>query len=96
MTWIMYAHKRGDLYWDVGDKWWVEIHHLPYPIVKVELTEDSDGIYFGWLDNNKEKPSMIYPHEVLYKICFPYGPEVEEKSGKGRTVRLNIREIEET
>jgi hypothetical protein len=57
----------------------------PVPVV---VTLDPAGEYWGWLAASY--PSMIYRREVLFRVCFPYGPEEAEKAGKGRVVKLNI------
>lgn len=58
--------------------------------VEVTVTLDPDGRYLGWIDANGDEPTIIQPHPVLYGIQFPYGPDVEEQAGKGRTVHLRI------
>jgi hypothetical protein len=63
-------------------------------IVEVEVREDPDGIHWGWFDNDDQEYCHIYPHEAHFRICFPYGPEAEEKAGKGRIVKLSVREID--
>lgn len=57
-------------------------------IVEVDLAETQDGPYWGWLDSDRDYPAMIYRRLVLFRVCFPYGPEAEQKRGKGRIVRL--------
>lgn len=95
-SWRAFAHKREGYLWHVGEKQWVELHGLPHPIVEVEVTLDDDGTYYGWHAAGKEAslPQMIWPHETLYSICFPYGPEAEEDAGRGRTVRMKIVEAQ--
>jgi hypothetical protein len=46
------------------------------------------------MEAEEAKPSMIHPHWSLYSMCFPYGPKAEEEAGKGRTVRLAVRPVE--
>lgn len=38
--WRMWAHryKDGELY-NLGERWWVEIHGLPDPIMPVDVVE---------------------------------------------------------
>jgi len=98
-SWRMFAHRYedGQLY-NLGEKWWVQVHGLSEPIVEVDVTEvavdDESGTHWGWLRSTRDVPEMIWPKRFLLGMCFPYGPEIEEKSGKGRVVRLAVREIE--
>lgn len=99
MTWIMYAHKfvkDGVTYFrHVGDKRWVELHLLDDPIYKVKVEQDDNGIHWGWMDTDKDKPCMIWAHLSLLKVCFPYGLEAAEKAGQGKRIQLTITEIPE-
>jgi hypothetical protein len=94
--WEMYAHKseRGS-YLNCGEKWWVEIHDLSLPIVKVRITENPEGKYYGWIDTGETTPEMIQPHEWMFSMQFAYGPEIEVEKGKGRIVRLDVVECPE-
>lgn len=97
--WRMFAHRYNDgLLHNLGARWWVEIHGLPEPIVEVEARrvahDDPAATHWAWLKAGDREPEMIYPRRVLYEVCFPYGPEAEERAGKGRTVRLAVREVE--
>src|ERR1035437_3000050 len=94
--WSLYALHRinegnGKKYFvHIGSKRWVDLHLLKEKAVRVKVTEDKRGEYWGWLDKNDDKPSMIWPNEIKYTMCFPYGPEAEEARGKGKTIRMNI------
>ena len=46
--------------------------------------------YWGWLDFDDNEYKIIYPNYKLFHCCFPYGVQVEEKSGKGKAVRLKL------
>lgn len=100
-TWEMYAHrmKRNDpvkgeetFHMNFGDERWVKFHGLPYPIVRVTLTEDSEGEYLGWLPAEKDVPRMLQPAK-LFNMQFPYGSKVEEESGRGEVLRLRAEEV---
>jgi hypothetical protein len=30
---------------------------------------------------------------VLFDVCFPYGPQVEQERGRGRIVRLAVTQV---
>ena len=93
-TWRMYAgrdeyHKGGFIYF--GDPRIVTMYEVEP--VEVELTEDPDGSYYGWLEAGKDIPEMIQPHIHMYNIQFAYGPEAEIKQGRGVTLRFSVAEI---
>ena len=98
--WHMWAHRydNGDLH-NLGERWWVEIHGLPDPIVAVDVAEVADGdpaaTHWGWVDTGDATPEMIYPRESLFSMCFPYGVQAEVDAGKGRVVRLAVAEVTE-
>ena len=81
-------------YRHIGPKRYVELHGLPYPIVKVRLTENPWGDYWGWLRSGTETPTMIWPNKTLFNICFPYGPEVSEQRGDGTILRFVLERME--
>ena len=62
------------------------------PVVAVLVEESPDGDYYGWEDAHIAGPVLIYGDRRAVEMCFPYGTEAEEKRGRGRVVRLAIRE----
>lgn len=46
--------------------------------------------YWGWLDFDNNEYKTIWPNYKLFHCCFPYGVKAEEKSGKGKAVRLKL------
>lgn len=98
----MWAHRAKDrngadkpMYLHASeDKGWVEMHGLDIPVVKVEVRESPKGEYYGWIDKGKTVPEMIWQGKMLFGVCFTYGPEIEEKAGKGRILTLDVREEE--
>lgn len=99
-SWDLWAHARKGSYQHIGDKWWVEIHGLPDPVVPVNVVlvdkDAADGTHWGWIDatdrHGDGRPVMIWTFRGAFDAQFPYGPEAEEKRGKGRVVRLRITE----
>lgn len=97
--WRMYAHRydSGDLH-NLGERWWVEIHGLPDPIVEVDVIEveadDPTATHWAWMDKDRNEPEMIYPRESLFSMCFPYDVQAEVDAGRGRVVRLAVTEVE--
>ncbi len=55
--------------------------------------EDEDGQYWSFQDTGEEDYHLIFPHEVLFNICFAYGVKAEVDSGRGRIVHLSIVNI---
>jgi hypothetical protein len=53
------------------------------PVVPVRVTADKAGTYFAYWNCESGSFSMVYPHRKSVEICFPYGPEVMEREGKG-------------
>lgn len=77
-------------------------------IVEVELTIAKDqsippppqsdknvmvADYWGWWKNEDKCFTTIYGKHFLLEMCFPYGIEAEEKAGRGKAYRLNVKKI---
>lgn len=98
--WRMYAHRydSGDLH-NIGSRRYVEAHGVPKPILEVNVVEVADddptATHWAWIRANDTEPIMIYPREVLFRICFPHGVKAEVEAGKGRAVRLAVTEVDD-
>lgn len=98
--WRMWAHRydNGDLH-NLGSRRYVEFHGVPKPIVEVDVVEvaegDSAATHWGWIRAGETEPIMIYPREVLFRVCFPYGVQAEVDAGKGCVVRLAVSEVDD-
>jgi len=57
----------------------------------IEDLNKNNADYWGWFDNNKF--TLIYPKRFLLEMCFPYGLKVTEKSGRGKSYRLEILKV---
>ncbi|MFG3710947.1 hypothetical protein [Micromonospora sp. NPDC047730] len=101
--WRMYAGRlkspvEGREFMNFGDPWYVRAYgREPVP---VELTEDPEGTYWGWIDapghpQADGMPEMVQPHYGMFTMQFPYGPEAEQERGKGEIVRMSVREVSE-
>jgi hypothetical protein len=102
---IYYAHKRVNK--DTGkvsyfhaspNKWWVELHMAPDPIVTLRFRErtetDPPSPYWGWVDaRHPDVYSMVWPSRIQLEMCFPSGTEPAEKQGDGHKVNLVVEEI---
>jgi hypothetical protein len=101
MSWQMFAMPLGDGDWTgVGDHWYASQHGEGAP-TPVQVTQDAEGSYLGWLDAEdgmvivgETPPSMIERKEI-FSIQFPYGYHEEQKAGRGRAIPLTIKEITE-
>ncbi len=96
--WKMWASKynsdiTGIYYMHFGSYRFVELHGLDNPIVEVELEENPKGTYFGFVEDGKLEGCLTWPSEVQFEMCFPYGSKVEEEKGRGKKIRLSIKEI---
>jgi hypothetical protein len=98
-TWRMWAHRSEPgkdgtgAYRHFGIRRYVQLHGLSDPIVEVELTEDPAGNYWACIKTGEDTPSMIWPSQGQFSMCFPYGPQVEVDQGKMTIVRLKVREV---
>lgn len=82
------------------DKWWVELHGMDEPIVRVSVRErlptDPPSDYWGWLDAKEpDRYIFVWPSEMQLDMCFPYGPKAEENRGHGRKMNLMVVELPE-
>ena len=66
-------HEGGFIYF--GDPRTIKMYDVEP--VEVELTENPEGSYYGWLETGEDIPVMIQPHIHMYNIQFAYGPEAE-------------------
>src|SRR5688500_4768040 len=90
--WRMHAGWRGDAFCNFGDPWYVRMYgHDP---VEVELTENPDGSYWGFLytEDRGCGPVMIQPCRSLFLVQFPYGPE--QAIRQGEVVRMDCRQVD--
>jgi hypothetical protein len=60
-----------------------------------EIIEERNGnspvrIYWAWLENGAKSFEMIFPHESLFTMCFPYGLSAEVNAGEGKVFRLVV------
>lgn len=103
-VWRMYAGRGED---SIGPYFAHVSTHPMYPkahghdeIVEVDVVEDSNGRYLGWIDapglftspKYDGVPVMIQQHEILFRVQFPYGIDAETERGRGRVVHLEITE----
>jgi hypothetical protein len=86
----MWALPEGDGFAHPGHRRYAEAYAQGTPAVTVEVVEDPDGTYYGWIGKDADQPSMIYANPMAFRMCFPYGPKAEEEAGHGRAVRLSI------
>lgn len=76
----------------IGTKWYASQYGKAVPVTVVE---DSDSpTHWGWLPMGDTTYHMIWHTEVQFRMCFPYGPKIEEEAGKGRICRLLVTKIE--
>jgi hypothetical protein len=61
-------------------------------VVLVELVEDPDGMYAGWLHTSEDQIAMVQPRRI-FDMQFPYGAEAEVKAGNGQIVYLRAEQL---
>lgn len=87
------VHNGEWRYYRFGAERWLRITEPNMSVAPVVLAEDPAGPYWGWLGpGDSEVPSMVQPTRQMFAIQFPYGPDVMESAGHGRTVRLRVIE----
>lgn len=89
-SWRLWAHQYNDCFSHVGPLSYMQLHLLADPIVEVDVREDPEGAYWGWLATDEDLPTMIWGSRAQFHCCFPYGPEVEQAKGKGHVLRLSV------
>jgi hypothetical protein len=99
LTW---CRKEQDLF---ALKWETGIFHNFYPSTiqmslcgdppyyRVRLTPNSEGEYWAWHDFAKDVYNFANHNRNGVIICFPYGPEIEEKLGRGEIIRVRVDEL---
>lgn len=96
-SWRMFAVRLSDglLHYVEHDRRSTAVVGLS-PILDVEARlvrdDDPEATHWAWIESGNDKPDMVFPVSVLFNICFPYGARTEQEHGKGRIVRLAVRE----
>ena len=96
-TWTQYATDTGagDPYRfaDVQNKRWMAEEYAcgRGPVVEVEVHEDPNGTYLGWIAAGEDYPCLIQPNDLLFRVQFTYSVQDAVDSGKGVVVPLSVR-----
>jgi hypothetical protein len=64
-----------------------------FPVGVREAAEGEPETHWGWWDHGRPYPSMIQMNRALLQMCFPGAIEDLETRGRGRAVRLVVREL---
>jgi hypothetical protein len=104
-TWRMFAGRaktHQERFLHCGDERTVRFCGMEP--VAVELTEDPDGEYYGWIRAAREGllprtytgiPEMIQWHRGIFEMQSPDGFRSDVNAGEGEIVRMTCRAIEE-
>jgi len=94
--WCSKRKDRLHTLWGFGHKKTAEMYCTQEGdiVIEVDIIIDKEGAYWALYKHADDKLHMIYPHESLFRVCFPYGPEVYEEKGEGKIVRCRVEEIE--
>jgi len=91
--WDMYARydeRRG--FFGIGSEIYAKAHRFDDDaILSVIVSINKDGNYWGWQEYRNPIPSMIWPSEIQFRMCFASDYKVKEQEKKGRSVRLDIK-----
>jgi hypothetical protein len=104
MEFNLYGVKRENSYGEFFTSIGLNINHKyawgvkdDEPIYDITFDIDDDqsehreGIdYWGWLDYDEKRMTMVWSNWTQFFACFPYGVEASEKSGQGKAYRLKI------
>lgn len=58
---------------------------------EIILIEDPAGEYMGWIDKERDYPTLLR-HKTFFPIQFPGGHEEKEAKGLGEAVTFRIEE----
>lgn len=62
---------------------------------KYRLTEDPEGDFWAWWDNEDNGFVFCWQSEFQLDMCFPYGPEVSEERGDGHKLSVKVEKVVE-
>lgn len=98
-SWQTHAQRRGDTYHYFGPPGWADQHDGD-GVVAVELVENEDGPYYGWLDAGDFDHGPVCVNLGYRAMLRAFqgtetteDPVREQQAGKGRIVRLQVREL---
>lgn len=60
---------------------------------EVDNNRSPEADYWAWWDNERQHFAHVYAKHFLLGMCFIYGIEVEEKAGKGKAYRVNVKPV---
>lgn len=90
--WEMYAQydEERDIFIGVGGRLFSKYHRSDSDPIKVIVSIDKNGKYWGWQKYSHPEPHMIWPTEIQFSMCFGSGYKFLEKKKRGKAVRLTI------
>jgi len=62
-------------------------------VKKVLIQEDETGVYSGWIQADKEYPTLILRKEI-FEVQFPYGSRAEEEREYGTKISLSLQFVD--
>lgn len=87
-------HTQEIYYCGFGHKFYANCYAFEGVLVEVDVTINSGGTYWALYEIADEQLHMIYSNEPCFRVCFPYGPEDEEKRGRGKIVKCSVKEVQ--
>jgi hypothetical protein len=95
----MFAQRRGDGFRHFGPAGYARLR-AGDGVAEVELIEDPQGPYWSWIDEGGDEPLYVSDsfhdlnHAFLAGDTAAPGPWAEQRAGRGRVVRLQVRELQ--
>lgn len=70
-------------------------YHLIYEVSLREVRPGETQTHWGWVDTGSDTYEMVWPDQVQFGVCFPYGVEAEVKMGRGRIADLVLSPLKQ-
>jgi hypothetical protein len=105
-TWVLHAQRRkkrertlagGNPFYRFGRQGWAEQADGD-GVSQVELSVDTRGEYWGWLDKGGDRPTHISDSEAHLHAAYRAGDNTvdmyeDQRRGRGQVLRLSVREL---
>ena len=63
-----------------------------YPVDVAETDNPTEDSYWAWKDPDGDI-GLVFHQFFLMDMCFPDGSAAEERAGRGKVIRVNVKEI---
>jgi hypothetical protein len=66
-----------------------------FEVIVGALEAEVPGCCWAWWNFEQQRLTMVYPFRQALNMCFPYGPEIEERQGRGRVTPVSVEVVQE-